>query len=359
MARGGFHGGGFHSGGHHGGFGGGGFSGGFGGGGGFHGSFGGGFGGGSHFHGSGYYGRSDHNNDDDMGEGLFKYLKITVPVITVTVFGIMLALVSEDEIPGYDFTNLFIFAICAVFFFFGLKDSYRLSVLKEFKKGYLPTVFGCVWKGDYAFKRVGDSMSWYDASGKNYRIAFYDKVYGAENANKVKETVDRTPGIVWVTPGKWLFFGILCFISSLFFYELVIPFFEQMVMTDLAFAFIDEFVFYFPAGLCLLCSLACFFMIMVKDNILYKCTVRIVADNQAAEERKQTESLISSKLSEKWFYNNCPNCGAAAPQALQSCTCCGTSLEVKSFDAGMTGSVHRIAHADGPAISKKNNSEDL
>ena len=41
------------------------------------------------------------------------------------------------------------------------------------------------------------------------------------------------------------------FVSSFFFYELVIPIFEQATMTDQAFAFIDEFVFYFPAGLCL------------------------------------------------------------------------------------------------------------
>ena len=338
MASGGFHGGGGHVGGHHsggGGFGGGGFSSG--------GFSGGGFGGGSHYHGGGYYGGFNNHGDDDMGQGLITYLKFVLTVITVTVFGALFTLVGEDEIQGFNYSNLIIFVVSGLFFFFALKDSYRLSILKEFKKGYLPTVYGCVWKGDYAFRRIGDTNTWIDSVDKNYRIAFYDKEFGVENAKKVKETIERTPKIVWVNPGKWLFFGILCFTSSFFFYELVIPIFEQATMTDQAFAFIDEFVFYFPAGLCLLFSLACFFLIRVKDNLLYKCAERAVNDNSAAEERKQTESMIASKLSEKWFYNNCPNCGASASRALQSCSCCGTSLEVKSFDSGMTGTVHRIS----------------
>ena len=227
MAGGGFHGGSSHSGGHHGG--GGGFSGG---GGGFSGGGFGGFGGGSHYSGGGFYGRSGNDDDEDMGRHLVAYLIFCGVVVVGTVFSALFTLVGEGEVPGFNYGNLTIFFGSGFFYFFSLKDSKRTSVIKEFKKGYLPTVYGCVWKGENPFKRIGDGKTWYAPVDKRYRIAFYDREYGVDNAEKVMETINRTPKIIWVLPGKWLVFGIISFISSFFFYELVIPVFENAIMTD-------------------------------------------------------------------------------------------------------------------------------
>ena len=117
-------------------------------------------------------------------------------------------------------------------------------------------------------------------------------------------------------------------------------------MTDEAFAFMDDFIFYLPSILTLLCAVTGLIMVKVKDKLLYKCAYRIVHDNIAAEERMKTESIIASKLSSKWYYNRCPNCGAEASKALRICTHCGASLEVKSFEDGISGAIHRISKED-------------
>ena len=118
-----------------------------------------------------------------------------------------------------------------------------------------------------------------------------------------------------------------------------------MIMTDEAFAFIDDFVFYFPAGLTLLCAILCFAMVKVRDSLLHKCAVRIVEDNNAAYEKMKTENYIAQALSSKWYYNNCPNCGADAKKDTRICTHCGTSLEVKNIATEQVSSVHRISAA--------------
>ena len=114
-------------------------------------------------------------------------------------------------------------------------------------------------------------------------------------------------------------------------------------MTDIAFKFIDELVFYLPSILTVLCSIATIIITKAKDRILYKCAERIVNDNTSAEEREKTESFITSELSKKWYHNFCPNCGAPASHALRSCSSCGSSLEVKSFNTGAPGAVHRVS----------------
>ena len=182
-----------------------------------------------------------------------------------------------------------------------------------------------------------------DGYNKCYFIAFYDMEFGDENAEKAYETMKSTPKIIWVSPFVWLVLSIVCLISTFFFYESVIPYFEHAIMTDFAFAFVDHLVFYFPAILCLLFAVGSFVLTKVKDNFLYECAVRVVKDNKAAAEKLEKENAISAKLSNKWYYNICPNCGAYPSQVLKHCDHCGASLEVDSFENGTQSSVHKIS----------------
>ena len=73
-------------------------------------------------------------------------------------------------------------------------------------------------------------------------MSFTDNEFGPENARKVKETMTRTPRIIWMNSFVWLVIGVISFFNTFWFYEMVIPYFEQATMTDEAFAFMDELI---------------------------------------------------------------------------------------------------------------------
>lgn len=320
MASGGFHDSGSHSGSFHSSGGGSSFSGG---------SSGGGGGGGSY----GSY-------DGDPGDGvvLFAYLAAAVIGGIIT----FLMKVAQNEIPGLNLINLAMFLVSSVFLIKSISEYHRTKALAFFKEYGPGKNLTYIWKGDSVSKIETDSKSWYGYN-KCYFIAFYDLDFGDENAKKAYETMKSTPKIIWVRPFVWLVLSIVCLISTFFFYESVIPYFEHAIMTDFAFAFVDHLVFYFPAILCLLFAVGSFVLTKVKDNFLYECAVRVVKDNKAAAEKLEKENAISAKLSNKWYYNICPNCGAYPSQVLKHCDHCGASLEVDSFENGTQSSVHKIS----------------
>ena len=320
MASGGFHDSGSHSGSFHSSGGGSSFSGG---------SSGGGGGGGSY----GSY-------DGDPGDGvvLFAYLAAAVIGGIIT----FLMKVAHNEIPGLNLINLAMFLVSSGFLIKSISEYHRTKALAFFKEYGPGKNLTYIWKGDSVSKIETDSKSWYGYN-KCYFIAFYDMEFGDENAEKAYETMKSTPKIIWVSPFVWLVLSIVCLISTFFFYESVIPFFEHAIMTDFAFAFVDHLVFYFPAILCLLFAVGSFVLTKVKDNFLYECAVRVVKDNKAAAEKLEKENAISAKLSNKWYYNICPNCGAYPSQVLKHCDHCGASLEVDSFENGTQSSVHKIS----------------
>ena len=320
MASGGFHDSGSHSGSFHSSGGGSSFSGG---------SSGGGGGGGSY----GSY-------DGDPGDGvvLFAYLAAAVIGGIIT----FLMKVAHNEIPGLNLINLAMFLVSSVFLIKSISEYHRTKALAFFKEYGPGKNLTYIWKGDSVSKIETDSKSWYGYN-KCYFIAFYDMEFGDENAEKAYETMTSTPKIIWVSPFVWLVLSIICLVSTFFFYESVIPFFEHAIMTDFAFAFVDHLVFYFPAILCLLFAVGSFVLTKVKDNFLYECAVRVVKDNKAAAEKLEKENAISAKLSNKWYYNICPNCGAYPSQVLKHCDHCGASLEVDSFENGTQSSVHKIS----------------
>ena len=112
-------------------------------------------------------------------------------------------------------------------------------------------------------------------------------------------------------------------------------------MSDSAFIFFDNLIFFLPSCLALLFSILSIIFIFVKDKLLYECAVRIVEDKKAKEEAKMSEQSIASRLSLKWYYNICPNCGANADRSKSTCQNCGSSLEVISMNKGI-GAIHKI-----------------
>ena len=319
MASGGFHDSGSHSGSFHSSGGGSSFSGGSSGGG-----------------GGGSYGSYDGDPGDAVV--LFAYLAAAVIGGIIT----FLMKVAHNEIPGLNLINLAMFLVSSGFLIKSISEYHRTKALAFFKEYGPGKNLTYIWKGDSVSKIETDSKSWYGYN-KCYFIAFYDLDFGDENAKKAYETMKSTPKIIWVSPFVWLVLSIVCLISTFFFYESVIPYFEHAIMTDFAFAFVDHLVFYFPAILCLLFAVGSFVLTKVKDNFLYECAVRVVKDNKAAAEKLEKENAISAKLSNKWYYNICPNCGAYPSQVLKHCDHCGASLEVDSFENGTQSSVHKIS----------------
>ena len=296
-------------------------------------SFGGGSSGGG---GGGSYGSYDGDPGDAVV--LFAYLAAAVIGGIIT----FLMKVAHNEIPGLNLINLAMFLISSGFLIKSISEYHRTKALAFFKEYGPGKNLTYVWKGDSVSKIETDSKSWYGYN-KCYFIAFYDHDFGDENAEKAYETMKSTPKIIWVSPTVWLVLSIICLISTFFFYEAVIPVFERAIMTDFAFAFFDHLVFYFPAIFCLLFAVGSFVLYKIKDNLLYECAVRVVKDNKAAAEKLEKENAISAKLSNKWYYNICPNCGAYPSQVLKHCDHCGASLEVDSFENGTQSSVHKIS----------------
>lgn len=314
MASGGFHGGGTHSGGFH-----------SSGGGGFHG--GGGYSGGGHH----YYGGSGR------GGGSAWFLSLGPAII----FGLLLY--SDGVAFGLNYVNTIIFWVSGIILYLVWIQYARTEVTSEIKRDCHHKVMSCAWHGSPPkHLKDSDQKSW-AGEYNDYRIVFYDKDFGQDNVLKVRELIDRTPKIVWVSPKLWIAIGIISFASSIFFYEAIIPIFENAVMTDQAFRFFDVLVFYFPSLICALSATASIIVMHVKDNLLYECAVRIVQDNKLAEKKIRTETMIADKLSEKWYYNICPNCGANADFSNRFCNSCGSSLEVRSFNGGSYSGFHRVS----------------
>lgn len=312
MARGGHHGGGFHSGGHHGGgFHGGGFHGGS-----FHSS-------GSHYHG-GSYGSGD-------GDDFLPFFIIRLSIYAISL--LITAILSTDGVPGLDIANLFIFIATIVIFFLAFKDTGESENLYKLRKADPGLLTGRVCNLDHggrALGSVGNNQTWYCSysSRYNYAISFLERDTRDEHVRRVTESVKRTPAILWVSFSLWISIAVICFIANFFFYEAVIPIFENKVMTDAAFAFIDDFIFYLPSVLALLSSIACLVIRKMRDRVLYECAKDIVIKEQVFEKRKRKEQEIRTVYLRKLYYNHCPNCGAEAASDLISCPFCSASLEV-------------------------------
>ena len=97
------------------------------------------------------------------------------------------------------------------------------------------------------------------------------------------------------------------------------------------------------SGFSVRCKLYCSSVSAVTKAVIFGHGFGGNKDNKAAAEKLEKENAISAKLSNKWYYNICPNCGAYPSQVLKHCDHCGASLEVDSFENGTQSSVHKIS----------------
>ena len=324
MASGGFHGGSTHSGGHHSG-GGGGFSGG-----------GGGFSGGHYSGGSHYSGYSHHGGGGGDGDGSFAGLAVVVGII-ILLSG--LAAIANGEVPGINLINLGIFFVTGCLFVLSFNHSDRTSALMDLRMSGMSKSY--IYSDTYTGDRIGTKDTWAGKNDKSYRITFYGGEQGVKNCAEVLQTMKRTPRIIWIRPGTWLVFAVIIFIVNFFFYECIIPIFENMVMSDFAFKFFDEFIFYLPSVLALGCPILSRVFVKVRDNILYECAARLASDIKTEEMLAETEAFIKTEIGNKWYHSICPNCGAKAAASLKHCTSCGSSLEVIEGDKNLS-SIRRV-----------------
>ncbi len=334
MASGGFHGGSSHSGGFH-----------SSGGGGFH-SSGGGFrssGGGGGFHSSGSYhsygGRTGNNytSGSDDGDGCFTTMAILVCFFVGGGLYFIGAIINS-EVPGLNLPSLVMFAVAGFLFIPSFQQSARTSELSDVLHYGLSKSY--IYSETYSGDRIGDKDTWAGRSNQSYRISFFGP-HGDNNIKEVRATMKRTPRIVWIRPGTWLVITIVIFLVNFFFYEMVIPIFENMIMSDAAFTFFDYFVFYLPKVLALQCPILSFIFVKVRDKYIYECALRLANEIASEEKRSVTESEIAKELSKKWYHTICPNCGARASAAIKTCTSCGSSLEVMDGDHNLS-SIRRI-----------------
>lgn len=328
---GGHHGGGGHFGGHHGGGFGGGFRGGSGG-----------------FRGGGFGGDSGRDElgyaEWDSGnypQGSFAYFAVEIG--SLLIMFIISCIVHFYHVPGFNLLNSVMFIVATILFIIAFSSDGNTGEIKNFKGKSVPSGSGNIyraWEGMRPNDSYGTETTWASHKGNYYSISFFEKEFRDSNLKQVYETVQRTPSIVWLSSKVWIFIAIICLISNLFFYEMVIPVFEKATMTDEAFAFMDEFVFYFPAGLAIVSGIICLAIRKNRHKILHECAMRIAEDNFAAGVRIKTIGVIEDKMSSKWFYDECPNCGSIAPTDATACPFCGSSLEALDPEAE---NIHRLS----------------
>ena len=329
MASGGFHGGSTHSGGHHSG------------GGGFHGGGGGHFSGGG---GGGHYGGGGGGSHYSSGGGGGGDISGCAVLVGAMIFGTIYVTVqffkalTEGDIPGLNLINLTVFVVGGFLFIASFKHSQRTSALIDLRSN--GTSKSYIYSDSYTCERIGSKETWAGKNDKSYRIAFYGMEQGKKNCAEVLNTMKRTARIVWIRPGTWLFIFIAIFFANFFFYECIIPIFENMIMSDFAFMFFDELTFYLPCVIALGCPILSIVFVKVRDKILYECAVRIASEIKTEEKIVETETFIKNEIGKKWYHNICPNCGARATASLKHCVSCGSSLEVMEGDRNLNSIRH-------------------
>lgn len=315
MATGGHHGGGFHSGGHHGGS-----SGGFGGGGGS-------FGGGSHSVGS--------FNDRLVVNSIF--------LIVYVLIGI------NNRFHCLNVLNTIMMFAGLGLFIWGTKTKGEVGAIHELKKNEGSVYTSAVYSNiDSVMRRKTDNTSWYTDDG--FCLIFGDRRYKESNLTTSTTEVCKWPFILKVRDFVWYLIALVSAVVNLFFYEAVIPFAENRVMSDEAFAFIDELVFYFPAIVVLVSAITFFVISKVRLRMFRNLCIMVVDNNLADMKIEETNKEIEEIEAGYWYKDECPNCGALAGSRATRCKSCGTSLRVINLTTLDKRKCHKVAHSSKKKI---------
>jgi len=285
--------------------------------------------------GSGSEWSSGGGGGDSGGGIMLPYLLVEIALSSVG------ALEDMQSTPGFNFFNACIFIVAAAATVMALKGSEESLHIKGFSKSRIHLVSGRlsnagtkasdIYMDGQPKDAVGDRYCWVRTQKREYNITLYDLKADDDTLNKISEVVKRTPGIVWLSPRFWMWITVVCSIVNLFLYELLIPAFERLYMTDQAFAFVDALIFYLPSVIALTSAIIANITRVQRHKYLYSCALRIVEERRAQANKVKTQYTIKKEISKKQYHSICPNCGAAAVKFDRACRHCGTSLEIISY----------------------------
>ena len=237
-----------------------------------------------------------------------------ITVTTVFIIMMIYCAIANKTVPGMNLINAAIFVVGGFLFIPSMTQSIRTDALKDLRKTGMSEFYVCSRK--LTEDKTGNNNTWAGINDRNYRIAFYGTEQGIENGQAVLKTMKETPRIIWIRPGTWLVIFLVILFANFFFYDNVIPFFVPL--SDAAFRFFDVFIYYLPCGVAFICPVLSFIFVIVRDNILYKCAVRLATE---IDEEESSDARSGRKIA------ICPNCGAKSSAYLKHCSSCGCSLE--------------------------------
>ena len=184
-----------------------------------------------------------------------------------------------------------------------------------------------VFSRKYTNKRAGSNFTWAGDDGESFRIAFSVSEQGAKNGQEVLNVMKSKPWIIWLQPGVWLAISTAILVLNIFLDNAVSSLFAGMG-TGTEIAELRAIIFYTPCFLALACPILSFIFVIVRDNILYKCALKLANEIEA-------DLIAKAGSPMKCYRNVCPNCGAVSTSSLKCCNNCGTSLEVLDNTMGL------------------------
>ena len=239
---------------------------------------------------------------------------ILVPcAIYVLAYGI-----CNREFPGLNPINATVYVVAAILLipsYIQASRTYALSEIRRYGASEMP-----VFSRQFHYKRTGSNYTWAGIDEKSFRIAFSASEQGTRNGHEVLKVMKSTPWIIWLQPGVWLAIYTVLLVLNIALDNAVSSLFASMgTGTDTA--VLREIVFYTPCVLALVCPVLSYIFVIVRDNILYECAVKLANEIEA-------DLIAKAGSPMKCYRKVCPNCGIVSTSSLKHCNNCGTSLEV-------------------------------
>ncbi|MBR3341707.1 MAG: hypothetical protein IKG30_08800 [Clostridiales bacterium] len=233
--------------------------------------------------------------------------------------------IYNREFPGLDPINATVYVVAGFLIipsYIQAPRTYALSEIRRYGASEMP-----VFSRKYTNKRTGSNFTWAGVDEKSFRIAFSASEQGTKNGQEVLKVMKSKPWIIWLQPGVWLAISTAILILNIFLYNAVSSLFASMG-TGTEIAELRVIVFYTPCVLALVCPVLSFIFVIVRDNILYECAVKLANEIEA-------DLIAKAGSPMKCYRNVCPNCGAVSTSSLKRCNSCGISLEVLDSAMGL------------------------
>ena len=244
-------------------------------------------------------------------------------VVPYAIFAILYGIYNR-EFPGLEPINATVYIVAGLLFipsYIQAPRTYALPELRRYGASEYPA-----FSRKYTYKRAGSNFTWAGIDEKCYRIAFSASEQGTENGREVLKVMKSKPWIIWLQPGVWLAIYTALLVMNIFLDNAVSSLFASMG-TSTGIIALRQIVFYLPCVLAFACPVLSLIFVIVRDNILYKCAVKLANDIEA-------ELIAKAGSPMKCYRNVCPNCGTVSTSSLKNCVNCGTSLEVLDSTMG-------------------------